>query len=104
LVQVHTVAADWDEATIHWNNAPLAVENVSQAWVEALPGYPGYPGIPRQWDLSRAVAQAYQAGSPLRLAMYTADFPMHSGKYFYSSDMDDYAAVTRPTLTVVWGN
>ncbi|HSF82890.1 MAG TPA: DNRLRE domain-containing protein [Anaerolineales bacterium] len=104
LIQVLTVDSDWDESSLNWNNAPLAVENVSQAWVEALPGYPGYPGIPREWDLSRAVTQAYQAGLPLRLAMYSADYPMHSGKYFYSSDMDDYAAITRPTLTVVWGD
>lgn len=104
LIQMLMIASDWDESTLNWNNAPLAWENVSQAWVEALPGYPGYPGVPRQWDLSRAVAQAYSSGAPLRLAMYSADFPMHSGKYFYSSDMDDYAAITRPTLTVIWGD
>ena len=104
LIQVLAIASEWDESTLNWNNTPLAWENVSQAWVEALPGYPGYPGIPRQWDLSRAVAQVYPSGSPLRLAMYSADYPMHSGKYFYSSDMDDYAAITRPTLTVVWGD
>ena len=104
LIQVLTVSSDWQESTLNWNNAPLPWENVSQAWVEALPGYPGYPGIPREWDLSRAVTQAYQAGSPLRLAMYSADFPIHSGKHFYSSDQDDYAAISRPTLTVVWGD
>jgi hypothetical protein len=29
---------------------------------------------------------------------------MHSGKYFWSSDVDDYMPTARPALTVVWGN
>lgn len=104
LIQVLTINEDWSENTITWNNAPYAWENVGRAWVGVLPSYPGLPGVARDWDLSRAVAEAYQRGVPLRLAMYSADGAMHSGKYFFSSNMDDYTQTSRPTLTVTWGD
>jgi len=103
LIQVLTVIDDWDENTITWNNAPYAWENVGRAWVGVLPSYPGLPGVAREWDLSRAVAEAYQKGTPLRLALYAADGAMHSGKYFFSSNMDDYTQTSRPRLVVTWG-
>lgn len=101
LIQVLTVADDWDEATLTWNNAPLALENVSQAWVEPL--YNGGAGVPIVWDVSAAVAAAHAAGEPLRLALYSADAGQHSGKYFHSSDAGDWNAAGRPTLEVIWG-
>jgi len=104
VIQVLTVAEDWDEATITWNNAPYAWENVSQTWVNPLPGFPGLPGVANNWDLTRAVAEAYQKGIPLRLVLYDSDYYMNSGKYFYSSDVDDGMPTSRPRLTVEWGN
>ena len=104
LIQVLTVAENWSESTLTWNNAPLAVENVGRAWVDPLPEFPGVPGVSRITDVSRAVAEAYAAGNPLRLAFYSADAAIHSGKYFWSSDVDDYMPMARPALTVVWGN
>lgn len=104
LIQVLTVSQDWDETTITWNNAPLALENVSQATVEPLPVYPGVPGVERRWDVGRAAGQAYQAGIPLRLGLYSADMAMHSGKYFNSSDVDDYMPEARPALLVTYGD
>ncbi|MBW7886330.1 MAG: DNRLRE domain-containing protein, partial [Caldilineaceae bacterium] len=35
-IQVGTVAAGWDEATVTWNNAPLLQENVSWSTVEPI--------------------------------------------------------------------
>ena len=101
LIQVLTVDEDWDEATISWNNSPLAVENVSAAWADV---FPALPGEPRHWDVSRAVAQAYAAGTPLRLALYESDWAYHSGKYFRSSETNEYEAYMRPTLTIAWGD
>jgi hypothetical protein len=86
-----------------WNNAPLALENVSAAWVDPLDSFPGWPGVPREWDVSRAVGEAYAAGTSLRLALYEDDWAYHSGKYFVSSDAGDWNEVGRPTLTVTWG-
>ena len=103
FIQVLTVDRAWDEATLTWNNAPLASENITGSWVDPLPAFPGWPGVPRQWNVSRAVAQAYATGQPLRLALYSADEPYHSGRYFSSSDIGDWNAVGRPTLTVAWG-
>ena len=103
LIQVLTVGHDWDEGTITWNNAPLAVENVAATWVEPVDAYPGRPGIPYHWDVSGAVAEAYASKSPLRLALYESDWPYHSGKYFDSCDVDDFGAEGRPTLRVTWG-
>jgi hypothetical protein len=104
LIQVHTIKQDWAESTLNWNNAPLALENVSRAWVDPLPSFPGWPGVPRTWDVSGAVAAAYLAGTPLRLALYSADGAYHSGRYFVTSDTGDWNAVGRPTLQVSWGN
>jgi hypothetical protein len=103
LIQVLTVGQDWDEGTLNWNNAPLAQENVSATWVDPVDEYPGLPGIPWEWDVSAAVAEAYAQGTPLRLALYEADFALHSGKYFRSSDVDDWSAEARPTLVITWG-
>lgn len=101
LIQASTVAEPWDEATITWNNAPLAAENVASTWV--------YPIAtagerPYQWDVSRTVAGAYAAGEPLRLVLYSADGEYHSGKYFWSSDVGDWNAKGRPTLEIVLGD
>jgi hypothetical protein len=104
-IQVLTVGEDWDEAALTWNNAPLALENISGTWVKPVQdtGWPGWPGVPYDWDVSRALAEAYANGKPLRLALYSADGERHTGKYFTSSDTGDWNEVGRPTLTIVWG-
>lgn len=104
LIQAFTIAEPWDEATLTWNNAPLAAENVARTWVEPVKTeYPTLPGEPAVWDVSRAAADAYAAGQPLRLALYEADWALHSSKYFLASDEEDYYAEGRPTLRVAWG-
>ncbi len=102
-LQVLTIDHDWDANTLTWNTAPVARENVAGTWVGPLEQYPGYPGVPRTWDVGRAVAEAYAVGEPVRLAVYSGDGAYHSGRYFHSSDVEDYNAQGRPTLTVVWG-
>jgi hypothetical protein len=103
FVQIYTVYENWDEKSLTWNNAPLANENVSGAWVNPIKSFPGWPGVPWDWDISAAVQSAYAAGKPLRLAIYTADDQYHSGKYFVSSYTGEWNAHGRPTLTVSWG-
>jgi hypothetical protein len=103
MIQIFTLDREWDEDTITWNNAPLMTENVSRSRVDPLPAYPGLPGVPRTWDVSMAVSEAYMAGENLNLGFYEADMPMHSGKYFFSSDVDLYMATSRPVLVVEWG-
>lgn len=101
LIQVMTVAEDWNENEINWNNGPMALENVAASWIGTLDTTPPWPGVEREWDVSRATAAAYEAGETLRLALYSADDGYHSGKYFYSSDAD---VAARPMLEVVYGN
>jgi hypothetical protein len=60
--------------------------------------------VSRQWDVSRAVAEAYAAGQPARLALYAADSALHGGKYFRTSDFEEYGQEDRPTLLVTWGH
>jgi hypothetical protein len=103
-IQVLTVGQDWDENTITWNNAPLAVENVASSRVDPLTQFPGWPGAARTWDVSLAAASAYGASSPLRLVLYSADGAYHTGKYFSSSDAPSWNQAARPTLQIVWGN
>jgi hypothetical protein len=105
LIQVMTVNEDWQESTLTWNNAPLAAENLGQTWVNPVLEYPGWPGINYTWDLSLAANRAYTNGEPLRLVLYSADWSMHSGKYFRSSEA--YPSIEfdpRPTLMVNWGS
>ncbi len=64
LLQALTVAQDWSENTLTWNNAPLALENVAQVWAGVVDdcgvaGGTPWPCVARQFDVSRAVAQAY---------------------------------------------
>ena len=95
-IEVLTVSEDWNEATLTWNNAPLAAENISGTWVPPVIG--NY-----HWDVGKAVDQAYKSGGPLRLAIYSIDGERHSGKYFFSSDSNDWNGEIRPTLRIVYG-
>lgn len=103
LIQVLTTTGDWQESSINWNNAPLALENISRTWVGVIKTY-FYPGVEYSWDVSRAAINAYQQGIPLNLVIYSADTAMHSGKYFCSSDATSGNEFTRPTLIVEWGD
>jgi hypothetical protein len=101
-IHVATLVEGWTEATLTWNTAPLAFENVSQAWVPPVTSC-NWPCVPRNWDVSRAVAQAYASGQPLRLALYSSDSDYHSGKFFTTSDTENWNAEGRPTLTIEHG-
>jgi hypothetical protein len=101
-INVLTVSEDWAEASIAWNNAPYAAQNVGVTWVYPVDGT--HTAGPYDWDVSSAVADAYAKGQPLRLAFYSTDGDYHSGKYFYSSDSDDWGGTVRPTLEVQWGD
>ena len=106
LIQAITINEDWQEATLNWNNAPLALENLSMA--RALPmaapaqGAP-VSSVPVSWDVSQAVNAAYTTQQPLRLVLYSADEAQNSGKYFWTSDVADGMAELRPTLIVTMG-
>jgi hypothetical protein len=105
-VHLFTIGDPWDEMTIHWNNAPLAQENVAAIWVNPYSGDradPDWPGDPYTWDATQAVAEAYAGGRPLSVALYGSDTEQHSSKYLTSSETGDWNAEGRPTLTVVWG-
>jgi len=105
LIQVlRTENEGWNEADLNWNNSPSAIENVARAWVPPIDEFPGWPGVPITWDISKAVADAYAQGQPLRLAVYSADAEYHSGRYFISSDTPDWNAEGRPTLEIAWGD
>lgn len=104
LIQVLEIQEDWNEYTITWNNAPLPVSNHRRTWVNPVATIPPWPGIPYEWDVSGLVANAYKAGKPLRIALYSADSAMHSGKYFVSSDTGDWNEEGRPTLVIVYGD
>jgi hypothetical protein len=103
-IEALTIGQNWDETTLTWNTAPPVRENLTGTWVAPVQGYGGDPGIPYTWDVSRAVAEAYEAGGPLRLALYPTDWALNGGKYFWSSDHEDWKAEARPTLTVTWGD
>lgn len=111
-VHLFTISDPWDEMTIHWNNAPMAQENVAATWVYPAPSFPGWPGIPYHWDTTRAVAEAYAIGNPVSVAIYGSDTAQHSSKYLTSSETGindnpsywNWKAEARPTLRVAWGS
>ena len=100
LIQVLRVAEPWNEDSITWNNAPLALENFGGTWVNPRPPRSSEPAT-ILWDVSQAVAEAIESDSELRLALYSADAAQHSGKYFYTSEALD--PNRRPTLRVLVG-
>ncbi len=104
LIQVASVNEGWDPATLAWNNAPLVKENISTTVVNIMPGAIIYPGQPYSWDVSKALADAYAAGQPLRLVFYSSDSAYNTGKYFFSSTIPDWNATGRPTLQATLGN
>jgi hypothetical protein len=103
-IQIMSASSNWDDRTITWNNAPAVISNLGGGWVDPLPGFPGWPGVVRTLDVSLAAAEAYAAGGPLSLVLYSADDNYHSGKYFVSSNTGEWNAVGRPKLDVTWGN
>jgi hypothetical protein len=104
-IQVFRIDQAWDPKTISWNNAPQAVENFPGTIVPPFDVQStGSPGVVYQWDVSKALTDVYGTGQPLRLALYSSDFPMHSGKYFRSSETADWGGGYPPKLTIEWGN
>lgn len=104
-VSLFTITDPWEEMTIHWNNAPLAQENVAQSWVyPTLVNPPDWPGIPYDWNATQAVAEAYAEDRPASMAIYSSDSDQHSSKYLTSSETGDWNIEGRPKLTVVWGD
>ncbi len=112
-VSLFHIRDSWQEMTIHWNNAPLAYENIDAIWVYPYSGNrnnPIPPGDPYTWDATKAVAEAYASGIPVDLALYGSDTAQHSSKYFHSSevpvsaDPNDPMRDAAPTLVVTWGN
>ena len=99
-IQIARVAEDWTENSITWNNAPSVLENYTWSWVPPVDNANDHSGRPRTWDLSRAVADAYAGGVPLRLVVYSTDGDYHSGKYFWAAEADKEA---RPRLDIMWG-
>ena len=99
-MQVARVAEDWTEKTVTWNNAPPVLENYTWSWVQPVDNANDHSGRPRTWDLSRAVADAYASGEPLRLVVYSTDGDYHSGKYFWAAEADKEV---RPRLDIMWG-
>jgi len=103
-VSLFTITDPWEEMVIHWNNAPLAQENITASWIYPLTEFPGWPGIPYDWDATQAVAEAYAEGRPASMAIYGSDSEQHSSKYLTSSETGDWNVESRPKLTVVWGD
>jgi hypothetical protein len=111
-VHLFTISDPWEEMTIHWNNAPLAQENISAIWVNPYSGdrsNPDWPGDPYTWDATQAVAEAYAQDRPLSVAIYGSDGSEHSTKYLTSSETGlgdshpNWNEQGRPTLNIVWG-
>ena len=103
-IQVARVGGDWNPATLSWNSAPAVQENITSLLVntKSQPVIP-WPGLAVTWDVSRAAAEAYATGQPLRLVFYSTDNQYNTGKYFTSSSVGDWDANGRPTLQVTLG-
>lgn len=104
-VHLFTIVDPWQEMTIHWNNAPLAKENIAAAWVyprldTSLPPY----GDPYYWDATQAVAEAHAQGQSVNVAVYSSDTGFDSSKYLGSSEAYDMYIQNRPLLSVTWGS
>lgn len=103
LTHLFQLNDDWSEYGITWNNSPQAWQNLTSTWVQVLcpEDWPGWPGVPYYWDATQVVAEAYAAGKPVNIALYTSDTERDSGKYFVAR----HSTITdgHPRLTVTWG-
>jgi hypothetical protein len=102
LLQVSSVAEGWNESSLTWNNAPLALENIARTWEDPFFINNNWPGQAVSWDVTAAVLRAYARGEAVHLVLYSADGARHSGKYFTTSETGDWNAEGRPTLVVIW--
>ncbi len=102
-LQVVTLDQGWNESSANWQNSPSVIEQIAETWVDPINNTNNFadPAIEVSWDVATAVDAAHLAGETLNLGIYAADWDLHSGKYFYSSDApDDYH---RPILTITYG-
>jgi len=105
LIQVGTTKNNWSEDTLNWNNAPILMENLSRTWVSPMEEFSGWPGVPYEWDVTKAAQVSFENGdNSVSLALYSADGAYHSGKYFSTSEVEDWNKVARPTLIIEYGN
>ncbi len=104
FIQVATVNEDWNPQTLSWNSAPLVKENISSIVVNTRSGKLQWPGVPYTWDVSKAVADAYASGQPLRLVFYSSDSAYKTSKYFSSSTVGNWNANGRPTIQATLGD
>jgi len=102
-VWLYSISDSWTETGITWNNAPLVQENLDMVRVIPLTSHPGWPGIAYTWDATAAVTAAYDAGTPVSLAIYDSANERNTSKYFTSSETGDWNVEGRPLLTVLWG-
>ena len=103
-VWLSSVVDPWQEMTIHWNNAPLAQENLSMTRIPTKTTPLVWPGDPYTWDATQAVAEAYQTGQPVSFAMYDSTTGRDSSKYLTASEAGDWDVEGRPRLDVAWGD
>ena len=84
--QAYQVGTAWDAATVTWDTAPAATENVSYTsldWCATGVDCHGW----RALDVTPIVQRAYQAGQGDAAALlYTAAGQYHSGRYIYTSE------------------
>lgn len=109
-VWLSQVTDPWQEMTIHWNNAPLAQENLSLAHIPPKTTPLVWPGDPYTWDATQAVAEAYAAGQPVSFAIYDSATWRDSSKYLTASETGlgdgspNWNIKGRPRLDIVWGD
>lgn len=104
-IQVFRIAEDWNEMTINWNNAPMAMENaLPGTWMNPRTPASQTGSDPYSWDVSRFVAAAYAEGKPLNIAVYSGDTNHDSSKYLVSSNTYDVYSDRRPSLEILWGD
>ncbi len=104
LIQIYSTDTDWTPSAINWNNAPWPNENLDRQWAGTgnCPTYKNCPSV--TLNVSQQVADAYAAGQPLRVILYDSDDQISSGKYFFSSEQEDWNARNRPALQVTFGD
>jgi hypothetical protein len=104
LIQVATVPPGWNPNNLSWNNAPLVQEDISRTVVNVMPTQKEVPpGVPYTWNVSQAVANAYDAKQPLSIAFFSSDSAYSTAKYFFGSTVASWNAGGRPMLQITLG-
>lgn len=91
---IQAIWVEQPEPPYTWNNTPEIKAHLSTTYVPSRNEVFVNPPVAHEFDITYAIKNA--DGNRVAILLYSADWDIHSGKYFYGS----YADVYRPEISI----